>query len=264
MDSSSPNHTPASPVALGSNPDEPSFNEQWHYSSIVGMLLFLANNSRPDIAFATHQCACFSHNTKQSHASAVKSIVRYLKGTSTKGLIFKPQNNLALDCYVDADLCGLWNSESSADPTSAKSRSGYVIMLCGCPFVWSSKLQTLISLSTMEAEYVALSSSMQELVPVWELVTEIALTFKCKDCLLVCTHSTVFEDNNGALTLANLPCLTSRSKHINIRTHWFCEHVQNGFIHVVKVLTHAQVVGIFTKGLTRLCFENVHLLLISW
>ena len=115
----------------------------------------------------------------------------------------------------------------------------------------------------MEAEYVALSSSMRELVPLRELVTEIALTLKCKDCLLVCTHSTVFEDNNGALTLANLPCLTPRSKHINIRMHWFCEHVQNGSIHIVKVSTHAQVADIFTKGLTCLPFENVRIFF-SW
>ena len=84
-------------------------------------------------------------------------------------------------------------------------------MLCGCPLVWCSKLQPLISLSTMEAEYIALSTSMRELVPLRELVTELAAALKVNDRLLVRTHSTVFEDNNGALTFANLPRLTPRS-----------------------------------------------------
>ena len=262
--SCSPNHMPAAPVALGSDPDGKPFKESWHYSSIVGMLLFLANNSRPNIAFATHQCARFAHNTKQSHATAVKTIIRYLKGTSKQGLIFQPQPNLALDCFVDSDFAGLWNSESHNDPISVKSRTGYVIMLCGCPLVWCSKLQPLISLSTMEAEYIALSTSMRELVPLRELVTKLAAALKANNRLLVCTHSTVFEDNNGALTLANLPRLTPHSKHIAVCWHWFREHVQLGHIKVVKVATTSQVADIFTKGLTRIPFENIRKLLMGW
>ena len=170
--SCSPNHTPAAPVALGSDPDGKPFKESWHYSSIVGMLFFLANNSQPDIAFATHQCARFAHNTKQLRATAVKTVIWYLKGTSKQGLVFQPQPNLALNCFVDSDFEGLWNSESHDDSISVKSRTGYAIMLCGFPLVWCSKLQPLISLSTMEAEYIALSTSMTKLVPLQEFVTE--------------------------------------------------------------------------------------------
>ena len=226
--------------------------------------MFLANNSWPDIAFATHQCARFTHNTKQSHATAVKTIVRYLKGTRTRGLIFSPQLNLALDFFVDADFAGLWDIEDHQDPISVKSRTGFVIMLCGCPLLWKSKLQTLVALSTMEAKYIALSTSMQELVPLRQLVEEIAVALCVTERLIVRTHSTVFEDNNGALALANLPHLTPRSKHIAVRMHWFREHVCSGQIQVVKVATTAQVADIFTKGLAREIFERICMLLMGW
>ena len=56
--------------------------------------MYLANNTRPDIAYATHQCARYTHAPKESHALAVKRIVRYLQGTSTKGLAISPSKDL--------------------------------------------------------------------------------------------------------------------------------------------------------------------------
>ena len=116
----------------------------------------------------------------------------------------------------------------------------------------------------MEAEYVALSTSMRDLVPLRQLVEEVAAALRPTNWLIVRTHSTVFEDNNGALTLANLPCLTACPKHINLRVHWFTEHVRRGDIKLVKVSTQSQVADIFTKGLAKLFFEGVHFLLMDW
>ena len=79
-------------------------DEQWSYSSAVGMLLYLASNTRPDIQFAVHQVARFSHNPKHSHAQAVKRIVWYLAGTKDKGIQFEPNLKAGLDCYVDTDF----------------------------------------------------------------------------------------------------------------------------------------------------------------
>ena len=102
MNDSNGNWTPASQVALGIDPDGPAMQETWSYRSIVGMLLYLSTNTRPDISFTVSQVARFSHNPKKSHATAVKTIVRYLNRTSDKGMIIKPSGNLAMDCYVDA------------------------------------------------------------------------------------------------------------------------------------------------------------------
>ena len=142
-----PKSTPANTTPLGSDKDGDPFNEEWSYPAAVGMLLYLSSNTRPDIQFAVHQVARFSHSPKQSHGQAVKRIIRYLLATKTKGIQFQPDLKAGLDCYVDADFAGLYGYEDDQDPVSVKSRTGFVLTLFGCPIIWSSKLQTEITLS---------------------------------------------------------------------------------------------------------------------
>ena len=71
------------------------------------MLLYLSTNTRPDITFAVTQVARFNHSPKKSHASAIKTIVRYLHRTSDKGTIDTPTGDLSIDCYIDANFAGL-------------------------------------------------------------------------------------------------------------------------------------------------------------
>ena len=248
---------------MGTNENGAPLDEDWKYSSIVGMLLYLSSNSRPDIQFAVHQCARFNHNPKKSHGEAIKRIVRYLQGTKDKGLKFKPTQEMELDLYVDADFAGLWNYEHDQDPVCVKSRTGYVITLGGCPVIWSSKLQTEIALSTLEAEYIALSSAMRELVPARRLLKEIGLRCKLDFVKSAMVHSTIFEDNNGALILAKAPKLTPRTKHIAVKYHWFKSLIGDKF-RITKVNSKAQKADIFTKGLDQEAFERVRKLLCGW
>ena len=128
MTDCNPNYTPTTQVALGSDPEgEPWNNKDWNYASIVGMLLYASNNTRPDITFAVSQVARFTSNPKVSHAKAIRSIVRYLAGTSDKGLAIKPDGTFNLKCWVDADFAGLHKREPSEDPNSVRSRHGCVI-----------------------------------------------------------------------------------------------------------------------------------------
>lgn len=106
-------------------------DESWEYRSIIGKLNFLEKSTRPDIAFAVHQCARYSSNPKQSHSAAVRYIVRYLMTTRDRGLILRP-NGHSFDCYVDADFQGGWDIKTaSEDSTTAKSRTAYIIMYGG-------------------------------------------------------------------------------------------------------------------------------------
>mmetsp|Transcript_15176 Transcript_15176/g.18475 ORF Transcript_15176/g.18475 Transcript_15176/m.18475 type:complete len:187 (+) Transcript_15176:483-1043(+) len=141
------------------------------------MLMYLVQNSRQDIAYAVHSCAKFSHSPKQSDSAAVKPILRYLKGTSTKGMTLNPGVGLTVDCYVDTDFAGAWSAEDPQDSASVKSCSGHLIMFMNCPLiwkskmktqilVWKSKMQTQIALSTMEAEYISLSNSMRDVISI--------------------------------------------------------------------------------------------------
>ncbi|MGH7974068.1 MAG: Ty1/Copia family ribonuclease HI [bacterium] len=186
-----------------------------------------------------------------------------MKGTQDKGLLFTPTEDLKLDCYVDADFAGLWGHEDSQDPISARSRTGYVLVFAGCPILWVSKLQTEIALSTTEAEYVALSQSMRDVLPTQRLIIEILEFFKLA-LDATTTRSTVFEDNAGALTLAHTPAMTARSKHYGIKYHFFREHVRRGTVLIKKVNSEFQKADIFTKGLGSIKFRNIRKLLIGW
>ena len=106
---------------------------------------------RPDIQFATHQCSKFSIDPKHSHEVAAKRIVRYLKRTADKGILVTPDIDKGFECYVDADFAGTFTHAEADDPSSCLSHTGYVIMYANCPILWSSKMQSIITLSTTEA-----------------------------------------------------------------------------------------------------------------
>ena len=78
------------------------------------------------------------------------------------------------------------------------------------------------------------------------------------------THSTVFEDNEGAIALANSPKMTLCTKHIGIKYHFFREHVKSGNIGIQHVSSENQIADVFTKGLTVIKFERLRKKLLGW
>jgi len=233
---------------------------------MIGCLNYLANNTRPDIQFAVYQCARYTHNPKKSHSVALKHIVHYLIGTKTQGLILSPSKEITLDMYADADFAGMWNSNATEqDPVRVKSRSGHVILLGNCPLLWASKLQTEIACSTMEAEFIALSSAMRDLIPARHILQAVGKVLSLPVPPGAQLKSTVFEDNNGCLTLATVPKMTPRSKHIGVKYFWFCSKVGPGTgISIVKCDTHDMLADIFTKGLPMEVFSALRLKLMGW
>jgi len=186
------------------------------------------------------------------------------------GLILKPTNlqSLHIDCYADADFAGLFKSENPVDPHSVKSRSGYVIFVANCPILWASKLQGCIALSTMEAEYVALSTACRDLIPLRNTLQELVATFDLGLPTPPIIHSTIWEDNSGALKLANmaLPRVTPKSKHFGVKYHWFRSLVTgpDGDFQVRPICTTLQRGDIFTKGLTSVVFAKIRKLIMNW
>jgi len=239
---------------------------EFSYASVVGMLLYLAGHTRPDIAYAVNCCARYMFNPRKSHETAVKRIARYLKATRGKGLIFKPSSELRIDCYPDADFAGLYGHEKSNDPICAKSRTGFVIKVANCPILWQSKLQTETALSTMEAEIIALAHSCRELFPVMDLVHEMGSVVGLPTEDLTTMHVSIHEDNAGALVLAETipPDFTPRSKYYAIKTVWFREEIQKRKIKLLKIETVEQLGDMFTKGLPRATFEYLRRKMMGW
>lgn len=260
--------TPAECAPLPRNKDGPPAVGTFNYATIIGMLLYLVGHSRPDCAFAVHQCARYTFEPKRVHEVALKRIGRYLKGTMDKGLILTPSNDLTVDCYPDADFAGLWGYEDPQDPHCARSRTGFVITLAGCPIVWKSSLQTEIALSTMEAEYVALSTACKDLFPLCDLVHELGGNLGIKVSDTANMHIKIHEDNVGALILGNLEPrrMTLRTKHYAIKYHWFREEIHNPDRKVTlqKIDTKNQLGDMFTKGLSRIPFEWLRKKLMGW
>ena len=199
----------------------------WNYRSVVGMLNYLAASTRPDKLFAVHQCAKFAADQKLSHERAIKRIVRYLKGTPNGGIMLRPNPKDGIKCYVNADFAGGYCDETKDDPVSVYSRTEYVIFYFGCPVQWVSKLQSEISLSTVEAEYIALSAAMRDVIPFVDQVNKLSNIFG-ETAPEIELHCTLFEDNNGALELATKPRYRPQTKHIAIKYHHFREKVQKG------------------------------------
>lgn len=239
-------------------------DENWDFRSVIGKLNFLEKSTRPDIAYAVHQCARFASNPKATHSAAVRQLVRYLYETKDKGLILNP-NDHSFEVYVDAGFVGDWNEDTAKDSVmTAKSRTGFIIMYAGCPITWTSKIQNECALSTTEAEYIALSESAREVLPLMGLMDEVKARM-CSDTVSIPTvRCTMFEDNEGALAIANVPKVRPRTKHINTKMHHFRSHVKSGRLLVKSIDTADQLGDIATKPLAEALFVKLRKRIMGW
>jgi hypothetical protein len=181
-----------------------------------------------------------------------------------KGIICKP-NDESFVVYCDADFAGTWNPDvAEFDKSTARSRSGYVIKYGNCPIVWASKLQTEIALSSTESEYVSLSQSLREVLPLMRLVTELALADFHLNANTPKVHCKVFEDNSGALEMARTPKMRPRTKHMNLKYHHFREAVDNGLVSIFAIDTLDQQADLLTKPLAEASFVKLRELIMGW
>jgi hypothetical protein len=229
----------------------------WNYGTAVGMSGYLQGSTRPDISMASHQCARFINDPKRSHERAMIRLVRYLKTTKDRGIVFKLKPELGLECFADADFAGGWTQADGDNLEQVMSRTGYLLRYAGCPIGWCSKLQSEIALSTAEAEYIALPKhqALREVIPLMELLREMQKYmsflytntphFKCK----------VWEDNQSCITMAESNRFSPRAKHIALKYH----HL--GKISISYINTHEQLADILTKPLDDKTFFVLRMML---
>jgi hypothetical protein len=179
-----------------------NYVDSFPYQSIIGALLYLAINTRPDIAYSVNSLARFnSCPTFQSCKAAIR-VLCYVRDTSSLGLNFC-SDDLNLTCLSDSDWAG--------DVDSRRSTTGYVVFAAGAPIAWCSKLQTTVAISSMEAEYMAAFFAVQEVVWLKGVLSEMDLDYGQPVPLLI--------DNQSAIRLAKNPMYHKRSKHIEIKWH---------------------------------------------
>ena len=220
--------------------------DQHKYQSAVGSLLYLSVATRPDITYAVSNVAKFSASPTTRHWTAVKRIMRYLKGTTNLGLVYTPQSNNNCVGFSDSDWGG--------DLDDRKSTSGYVFQIGGGAVSWRSKKQTSVALSTAEAEYVALAGATQEALWMRQLSTE--LNDKPPTEAMV-----IFEDNQSAIAMTKNPQFHGRSKHIAIKYHFVRDKVAEGIVKIQYCPTTEMIADMLTKALPKDIFTKLRVMI---
>lgn len=204
------------------------------YNELVGSLIFLIQCTRPDIAFAVGMLSRHLKNPTHRDWERAKRVLRYLKGTIGYGIKYQTDQEEELVVYSDADY--------AADTETRCSTTGYLSMLAGGPITWKSQLQKTVALSTMEAEYMAVSAAVQETIWLRRLLKELGEQDGA-------SPTTVYCDNQSAICFTKNPVQHQRSKHIDVRYH-FARQAQEENVVAVKYLPTEQMVA---DPLTKPC-----------
>lgn len=211
------------------------------YAHAIGTLLYLANSTRPDIAFAVSLLARHTHNPTIRHWQGVKHVLRYLKGTSDIGLFFPNKG--------DKDLVGYADAGYLSDPSSGRSQTGHVFLYGGTSLSWRSVKQMLVATSSNHAEILALYEGAKEAVFLRSVVNHIR-TATGQDVLRTTNEPTVlYEDNAACIYQIEQGFIKSeRTKHI-MPKFFYATEVNHREIEVTKVASSENVADIFTKTL---------------
>ena len=211
------------------------------YRSLIGSLRYLTH-TRPDLLFSVGILSRYMENPSQEHYNGVKRVLRYVKGTEDYGLLYKQgESNAELVGYSDSDFGGDYNDQ--------KSTSGHIFFFGGKAVSWSSQKQSIVALSSCEAEYNAATTASCQAIWMSRLIGELINNVQLKAKVMV--------DNQSAITLSKNPVNHSRTKHIDTRYNFIRQCVENKKIEIGFIRTEDQLADIFTIALGRLKFQEM-------
>ncbi|KAH9667833.1 hypothetical protein KPL70_021191 [Citrus sinensis] len=202
------------------------------YSSAVGSIMYAMVCTRPDVANGFGLVSRFMGNPGKEHWEAAKWLLRYLKGTEEYGVVFGQVNNASSKVlgYVDSNFVG--------DLDKRRSVTSFVFTLCGGAVSWKSTLQSVVTLSTTEAEYIALTEAVKEAIWLKGLVTELGL--EQESVIVNC-------DSSSAIQLSKNPKYHKRTKHVDVRMHFIREEIRSDSNKALALLF--LIVDVGTHGL---------------
>lgn len=247
LEEAKPTYTPMETNYYSLEKEENLLLSNDNYRQAIGSLLYISSCTRPDITASTHILSRRCNNPRQKDWNAVKRVIRYLNTTKDLKLNISSKEYPNIVGYSDAD----WGQ----DATDRKSTSGNIIFLGNSCISWFSRKQTCVSLSSAEAEYVALSQGTQEVLWILKL---------CKDLNLEQKFPIkIFEDNQSTIKLVESEKFKSRTKHIDTKYHYIRDLKSKNIIDVNYLSTDKMIADIMTKPLPKtkfeLCRNLVHL-----
>jgi hypothetical protein len=256
MDKSYPSKTPMVVRSLDVEKDqfrprdegEEILGSEVPYLSAVGALMYLANCTRPDIAFAVNLLARHSAAPTKRHWTGVKNIFRYLQGTKDLGLFFQFQKNL------DIEMIGYTDAGYLSDPHNARSQTGFVFLHGGTAISWKSSKQTLVATSTNHSEIIALYEASRECVWLRRMINHIQQS--CGKGSIE-SPTIIYEDNAACVAQMQTGYIKSNiTKHIAPKLFYPHELQKSGDINILQVKSCDNLADLFTKSLPASTFEN--------
>jgi hypothetical protein len=238
MENCHPVKMPLDPnIVIARNPLGKDGDHQNAFTSLIGSLQYLSTAMWPDIFYAINWLSAYTTNPSLAHQSATKRILHYLAGTKTKGIIYQAecmdlQGNNPFYGYTDVAYTNLEDYHST---------SGYVFITNVGAITWGSCKQTIITLSSIEVEYIILFKAAHKAKWLAALYDE--LGYQVNGLIKI------FSNNNGSIAMAMNPQFHKQSKHITIRYHWIRQQIQDGLLQIHLCQDPQQTVDILTKAL---------------
>ena len=216
------------------------------YRSVIGSLMYAALCTRPDIQWVVSQLSRFLNETVTvARWIAVKRILRYLRGTVDYGLVYR-KSELKLKGYCDADWAGSENRKSTSGICLSLNDDSDSSLV-----TWRSQRQSVVALSTCEAEYIALALGFQEGIFLKQLVSDLDYVKNPEELKV-----TMFSDSQSAISLSENPVYHKRSKHIDIKYHFVRDNIGKGF-NLKYIGTKDMLADFLTKPVGKIILKRV-------
>lgn len=209
------------------------------YRQLVGRLIYLSN-TRPDLSYAIHILSQFMHKPRSAHWEAALRVLHYLKGTIGHGILLRADTDLTVTAWCDADWAGC--------PVTRRSLTGWFIQLGGSSISWKTKTQKMVSLSSAEAEYRAMTFTLKDILWLRALLKSLGVRFT--------SPIPLFCDNQTAIHISANPVFHERTKHVETNCHFVRDEIVKGTIATQHGPTKAQLADMFTKALGSREFES--------
>ena len=213
------------------------------YVSAIGSMMYAMVYTRPDIAHAVGELSRFMSKLGKEHQTIVKRVFKYLRGTSDYGLCY--QGRPGLDRVLD--IRGFVDTDCAGDMDQRRCTSGYVFNLFGGAVSWMSKKQSVVVLSTIEAENMTATHARKEAV--W-------LSRLCSSMGLVQGAIRIDCDSQSAIFLAKNLAYHSKTKHIDVQYHFVRDMIEDEKVLLVKVDTLKNTVDALTKSVSSEKFSQ--------
>ena len=197
------------------------------------------------ISFTITTLSQYLDTPQTTHLNAVQCIFSYLSGTRGLKLILGGKNNHLIG-FSDVD----WASH-----LHHHSISGFAYFVGLGAMSWSAKKQPIITLSSTESEYVALTHASKEAIWLHKLLDKLYFIYP------ISLPTTLHCDNQGAIELLKDSKFHAHMKHIDIHFHFICQTVMQGHIAIQYCPTNNMVADIFTKSLAHVKFQKFRTLL---